>query len=81
MLREKWLTEVQVPVWEGQAKKLRVRPARNRKGKPRTLRSLHFSEQKTFAGPLHVDSRICARGEKVHLGKLCSWSVNKANIH
>lgn len=81
MLRQEWLTEVQVPLWEGQAEKLKVGLARNRKGKPKALRSLQFSEQKTSAGPLHVDSRMCARGGKVHLGKLCSWSIFKANIH
>lgn len=82
MLKQEWLTEVQVLLWEGQAEKLRVRPARNRKGKPTALRSLHFSEQKISAGPLCVDSRMCQyREDKIHLGKLCSWSVYKANLH
>lgn len=33
MLKQEWLAEVQVPICEGQAEKLRARPARNRKGR------------------------------------------------
>lgn len=32
MLRQEWLAEGHVQIWEGEAEKLRARPARNRKG-------------------------------------------------
>lgn len=73
MLRQEWLAEVHVPIWEGQAEELRARPARNGKGKLTAFRSLYFCEHKTPVGPSHVKSSIHTWGEKAHLGRECPF--------